>query len=40
MKEQEGNRKYRMELFSAMGAYMLVLFGSITFAKGPLFSEG
>ena len=34
MKEHEGNRKYRVELFSAMVAYMLVLFGSISFAKG------
>ena len=34
MKEREGNRKYRVELFSAMVAYMLVLFGSISFAKG------
>ena len=34
MKEHEGNRRYRLELFAAMGAYMLVLFGSISFAKG------
>ena len=34
MKEREGNRKYRLELFSAMAAYMLVLFGSISIAKG------
>ena len=34
MKEHEGNRKYRLELFSAMAAYMLVLFGSISVAKG------
>ena len=34
MKEHEGNRKYRLELFSAMAAYMVVLFGSISFAKG------
>jgi hypothetical protein len=34
MKEHEGNRRYRLELFSAMVAYMLVLFGSISFAKG------
>jgi hypothetical protein len=34
MKEHEGNRRYRLELFGAMAAYMLVLFGSITFAKG------
>ena len=34
MKEHEGNRRYRLELFAAMAAYMLVLFGSISFAKG------
>ena len=34
MKEREANRKYRLELFSAMLAYMVVLFGSIFFAKG------
>ena len=34
MKEQEGNRKYRQELFWAMVAYMVVLVGSISFAKG------
>jgi hypothetical protein len=34
MKEREGNRKYRLELFASMAAYMLVLFGSISFAKG------
>ena len=34
MKEREGNRKYRLELFSAMAAYMLALFGSISIAKG------
>ena len=33
MKEQEGNRKYWLELFSAMLAYGLVLIGSITVAK-------
>ncbi len=34
MKEREANRKYRLELFGAMAAYMVVLFGSISFAKG------
>jgi uncharacterized protein (DUF697 family) len=34
MKEREANRKYRLELFGAMLAYMLVLIGSIRFAKG------
>ena len=34
MKEHEANRKYRLELFSAMLVYMLVLFGSIFLAKG------
>ena len=34
MKEREANRQYRLELFSAMVAYMLVLFGSIYLAKG------
>ena|SRR6187402_2763068 len=34
MKEREGNRKYRLELFSALAAYIAVLFGSITLAKG------
>jgi hypothetical protein len=33
MKEREANQKYRLELFSAMLAYMLVLFGSIFLAK-------
>ena len=33
MKEQEGNRQYRLELFSAMLAYGLVLIGSVIFAK-------
>jgi hypothetical protein len=33
MKEREANRKYRLELFSAMAVYMLVLFGSIYIAK-------
>jgi len=33
MKEHEANRKYRLELFGAMAAYMLVLFGSIYLAK-------
>jgi len=33
MKEREGNQKYRLELFSAMLAYLLVLVGSITLAK-------
>jgi uncharacterized protein (DUF697 family) len=34
MKEKEANRKYRLELFAAMIAYMVVLFGSIYGAKG------
>jgi hypothetical protein len=33
MKEREANRKYRLELFSAMAVYMVVLFGSIYIAK-------
>jgi hypothetical protein len=33
MKEREANQKYRLELFSAMLAYLVVLIGSITFAK-------
>ena len=33
MKEREANRKYRLELFSAMLAYMVVLVGSIYLAK-------
>jgi hypothetical protein len=33
MKEREANRKYRVELFSAMAAYLLVLMGSIALAK-------
>jgi hypothetical protein len=33
MKEREANQKYRREFFSAMMAYLLVLFASITFAK-------
>ena len=33
MKEREGNRRYRLELFSAMLLYMAVLFGSIYIAK-------
>jgi hypothetical protein len=33
MKEREGNRKYRLELFSSMAAYMVVLFGSIYLGK-------
>jgi len=33
MKEREANRQYRLELFSAMIAYMLVLIGSIYLAK-------
>ncbi len=33
MKEREANRKYRLELFSAMGVYMVVLFASIYLAK-------
>jgi len=34
MKEREANRQYRLELFSAMLAYMLVLVGSIYIGKG------
>lgn len=34
MKEREANRQYRLELFSAMLAYILVLVGSIYFGKG------
>jgi hypothetical protein len=33
MKEREANQKYRVELFSAMLAYLLVLVGSIMVAK-------
>ena len=33
MKEREANRKYRLELFSAMLVYMAVLIGSIMLAK-------
>jgi hypothetical protein len=33
MKEREANRKYQIELFSAMLAYLLVLMGSIALAK-------
>ena len=33
MKEREANQKYRLELFSAMLAYLLVLVGSIMLAK-------
>ena len=33
MKEHEANRKYRLELFSAMAVYMLMLVGSIYIAK-------
>jgi len=33
MKEREVNRKYRVELISAMLAYMVVLVGSIYWAK-------
>ena len=33
MKEREANRQYRLELFSAMLAYMLVLVASLYFAK-------
>lgn len=34
MKERDANRKYRLELLSALVAYMLVLVGSILYAKG------
>jgi uncharacterized protein (DUF697 family) len=34
MKEREANRQYRLELFSAMLAYMLVLVGSVYIGKG------
>ena len=34
MKEREANQKYRLEFFSAMLAYLLVLFGFVVFAKG------
>jgi hypothetical protein len=34
MKEKEDNRKYRLELFAAMIVYTVVLFGSISIAKG------
>ena len=33
MKEREANQKYRVELFSAMVVYMVVLVGSIMLAK-------
>jgi hypothetical protein len=33
MKEREANQKYRLELFSAMLAYLVVLVGSIMLAK-------
>jgi hypothetical protein len=33
MKEREANQKYRLELFSAMLAYLVVLIGSIMLAK-------
>jgi putative transcriptional regulator len=33
MKERDANRKYRLELFSALIAYMVVLVGSIYWAK-------
>jgi hypothetical protein len=33
MKEREANRKYQVELFSAMLAYLLVLMGSIALAE-------
>jgi hypothetical protein len=33
MKEREANRKYHVELFSAMLAYLVVLMGSIALAK-------
>jgi hypothetical protein len=33
MKEREGNRRYRLELFSAMLLYMVVLFGTIFISK-------
>jgi len=33
MKEREANRQYRLELFSAMLAYMVVLIGSIYLSK-------
>ena len=33
MKEREATSKYMVELFSAMGLYMAVLFASITVAK-------
>ena len=34
MKERDANRKYRLELLTAMIAYMVVLVGSINWAKG------
>lgn len=34
MKEGEANRRYRRELFSAIAAYTVVLFGSIYGSKG------
>jgi hypothetical protein len=33
MKEREANQKYRIELFSTMLAYAVVLIGSVTLAK-------
>ena len=33
MKERDANRKYKVELFAALALYLIVLFGSITFAK-------
>lgn len=34
MKEREANNRYRLELFSAMIVYMVVLYASIKWAKG------
>jgi hypothetical protein len=33
MKERDANRQYKVELFSAMALYIVVLFGSIAFGK-------
>jgi hypothetical protein len=33
MKERDANRQYKVELFSAMALYIVVLFASITFGK-------
>ena len=33
MKERDATRKYKVELFAALALYLIVLFGSITFAK-------